>query len=259
MSKHCLILLMIAIEPCLAHEFWLQPQRYTAVPGETVQVDWRIGMEFSGTPYVYLPDMATQVAQFSDGKLRPLTPRFAAKPALAVVMGAGTTIAVTESSDFTIEYEDKAAFETFLSKEHLQVNTDALAAEGQVIERYRRYAKALLTPPGELWQDRRVGLAFEWVIAQQDSKLKAQLFASNQPAADLPVRLFVQRADGTVENRPARTDANGVVWFDDFSEYNHYLLNAIRLYPIDPAANKDKASWHSDWASTTFQWLNVTD
>ena len=254
--KPWLIVLLIAIVPVAAHEFWLQPVSYTGQVGNEIAVDWRIGSSFVGTPYVYLPNMAQQMAQVNQNTRQEITPRFAAKPALNVTLGEQTTIVLTESTDFEIRYDDTAEFTSFLTKEHLltMVDVSELPANGEIVESYARFAKALLTSDDKPWQDQTVGLDYEWVITAAGEQLMGQLRYLGEPAVNHPVKLFEQVDASNVQARTATTNGEGRVLFNAMTPGHVYLLNAIRIEPITPTSNEFNASWHSDWASTTFQW-----
>ncbi len=256
MLKPWLIFFSIAIAPVYAHEFWLQPMSYTGQVGNEIAIDWRVGSHFEGTPYVYLPSTAQQVAQIVNGKRQDLNPRFAAKPALTVTIGSQTTIAITQTTDFEIKYADKAAFVAFLAKEQLQDSIDAtrIAESGEIIESYRRYAKTLITSSKEPWRDQVTGLDYEWLITARGAQLSAQLLSFGEPAQNHPVKLFEKSTDGGVHERVAKTNDKGVVSFDDMQADAVYLLNAIRIAPVEPSTNEFGATWHTEWASTTFQW-----
>lgn len=241
-----------------AHEFWLQPSSYTAPAGEKIQVNWRIGMDFQGSTFVYLPNMATYVGENRDGKQIELSPRFAAKPALDITIGEGTTIAVTESTDFILEYDNFDAFYEFVTKEHLEsqfsgANTDLT---GPVFESYRRYAKTLISNPTQQWQDRLTGQNFEWLLTRENERLIGTLYIDNEVAVNYPVKLFSKPTLESTEvlTQKAATDDLGQVVFSDLKPDYLYLINAVKLREITANDKFEKAQWHSDWASTTFQW-----
>lgn len=241
-----------------AHEFWLQPNTYIATEGEEIQVNWRVGMEFRGQSSVYIPDMSTYVGMHKEGQLLELNPRFAAKPTLTFNTGPGTTIGVTESADFIVDYESYDAFFTFIKKEHLidQLIEPTEPPTGKIFESYRRFTKTLISTEAHAWKDSLVGLNFEWLLTRDGDNLRGTLFINNEPAANYPVKLFAKSTQNSsdVSVQKITTDSTGKILFTNLQADYIYLINAIKLRPSTPDDKFDETLWHSDWASTTFQW-----
>jgi hypothetical protein len=245
------------MSPTYAHEFWLQPHTYRAMEGDDIQVNWRVGMDFQGKSSAYIPDMSTYVGTFQKGGLVALEPRFAAKPALTFEASAGTTIGITESADFIVEYEDYDAFFAFIEKENLydQLVTSTQPPTGKTFESYRRFTKTLISTEPQTWKDSLVGLDFEWLLTRKDNNLSGTLYIDNKPAANYPVKLFSKATQTSRASvREVKTDDNGGVLFDNLDADYIYLINAIKMRPSAPSDKFERAQWHTDWASTTFQW-----
>ena len=240
-----------------AHEFWLQPDTYTAAEGEEIQVNWRVGMDFQGRSSAYIPDMSTYVGTFQKGQLASLKPRFAAKPTLTFNSGPGTTIGITESADFVVEYENYDAFFAFIEKEHLrdQLIEPTEPPSGKTFESYRRFTKTLISTEAHTWQDSLVGLNFEWLLTREGSNLRGTLYINKQPAVNYPVKLFAKAAQTSAASvQKIKTNDTCEVLFTNLETGYLYLINAIKIRPSAADDKFDKAQWHTDWASTTFQW-----
>jgi uncharacterized GH25 family protein len=241
-----------------AHEFWLQPNTFSAAEGEKVQVNWRQGEKFQGQTLVYIPEMSSYVGIFQKGQRSKLMPRFAAKPTLNFNTGPDTTIGITESADFMVEYENFDAFLEFIKKENLgdQFVAPKNPPSGITFESYRRYAKTLISNQTQTWQDSLVGLKLEWLLTRDGNNLRGTLFIGGKPAVNYPVKLFAKPSQDSsdVSLQKTNTDTNGEVLFTNLDNGYLYLINAIKLRPSVEGDRFDKAQWHSDWASTTFQW-----
>lgn len=237
-----------------AHDFWLEPHQYTADPGKEIAIDWRIGQGFLGETMVFLPFNAETVGVWVDGKWRNLSPRFAAKPALKVVVpNEGSSIVVTETPFFELTYDSWAEFESFVEKE--QIPFDLPEAQIPPIqEQYRRYTKALISATGDSWEDARIGLRYEWVLTRQsDSVVSAQLWFDGEPAKEHSVKLYRKSASDQEEIEPThhRTDREGRFVVEELYPGEEILLNAIYL-EYDPGASE--WPWKSHWASLVFAW-----
>jgi uncharacterized GH25 family protein len=241
-----------------AHEFWLQPSTFRATEGEEVQVNWRQGEEFKGQSLVYIPEMSSYVGTYQKGQRSKLTPRFAAKPTLTFNTGPGTTIGITETSDFIVEYENFDAFLEFIKKEHLsdQFIAPKKPPSGMSYESYRRFAKTLISTQTQPWQDSLVGLDLEWLLTREGNNLRGTLLIRGKPVVNHPVKLFAKPSQDSsdISIQKTTTDNNGEILFTNLEMGYLYLINAIKLRPSVEGDRFDKAQWHTDWASTTFQW-----
>ena len=257
-ALYFVILMSLTNTQAVAHEFWLQPNTYSGVEGAEIQVNWRVGTNFNGQSFVYLPSMASYVGIYQAGQLSQLTPRFAAKPTLRFKIGSGTTIGITESTDFVVEYQNYDAFFAFIEKEQLtdQLIVPTESPSGLTFESYRRFTKTLLSTRGQVWQDSAVGLDFEWLLTRLGSNLRGTLLINGEPAANYPVKLFAKAKQGStdISVQKTHTDSSGEVLFTKLDLGHLYLINAIKLRPSALGDTFDKATWHTDWASTTFKW-----
>jgi hypothetical protein len=246
------ILLLSALSTAsVAHDFWLEPHQYTAAEGKKISIDWRIGDQFAGDNLVYLPDTVERMSLTHAGQTQSLSSRFASKPAIKISSTlAGSSIITLESIDFDVEYDSWEGFKSFVEKEEIGYDLPQ-SGELPVRERYRRYAKTIVTSDGESIVDQRTGLTFEWVLQDvSDTEARAQLWYGDQPASDFVVKVFrkpLGKKKG-VEPEFFRTDADGFFVLTGLETEQEILLNSIAL-SFD--ANEEYP-WYSEWASMTF-------
>ena len=255
MNKICLPLMccLFSVVTVQAHDFWLEPEAYTATPGEEIAIEWRIGQGFLGESLVYLPFNAEQVAVWVAGEPKALSPRFAARPALTVtVPDVSSAIVTTVTPKFDLQYDAWPEFQDFVEHEAIGFSLPA-PAPGPVKEQYQRFTKTLLAVGSHGWQDQRLGLRYEWVIKPGSAQsLMATLYFESEPASDHSVKVYIKKssqAAAFIEPTFYRTDAQGELQISGFSSGDEVLLNALHLVH-EP---DNEWPWQSYWASTTLQ------
>lgn len=252
MKKTCFfVICLLCAVTVSAHDFWLEPDRYTAPPGKEIAIDWRIGQGFLGETLVYLPFNAQRVELWTAGEFRNLSPRFAGKPALKVpAPDAGSAIVVTVTPKFDLEYDTWAEFVSFVEHETIPFTLPAPQV-APIREQYQRFAKTLISSDGEAWQDTRLGLRYEWVLFQQNDGVMAQLWLDDAPAVNHAVKVYRKVKTQVQEETPVylRTDADGKIRVDSVLVDEAILLNAVHL----EYDTSDSWPWQSYWASTTFK------
>lgn len=250
----CFIVIAFTASSVSAHDFWLEPDRYTTDPGKEIGIDWRIGEGFLGETLVYLPFNAERAEVWNDGKVRKLSPRFASKPALKVpAPNTGTAIVITVTPEFELTYDSWEEFESFVTKEKIPYSLPDPQAP-PIEEKYIRYAKTLITSDAEQWQDQRIELLYEWVVERvSGTEARARLWYDGKPAAQHTAKIFRKDADvqDDVVPKIGRTDEDGYYQITGLQPGDEVLLNAIQL---ENFPDSDTYPWLSHWASLTFAW-----
>ena len=253
--------LLTLAAPVAAHEFWIDSERYEVAPGEALRADLRVGEDFEGAAFSFLPPNFRRFEIALGDELLPVEGRPGDRPALDMVLpGEGLAVVAHVTRDYTVGYDDWEAFVRFVDhkgegwvpERHL---ARGLPREG-VRERYARYAKSLVAIGDGAGQDRRMGLLTEIVAGANpyvdalDAGLPVQVLLEGAPRAGEQVELFARGPEGTVKMTLHETDAEGRVVLP--VEAGHeYLVNSVTLREIEPAAEGDPA-WESLWASLTF-------
>lgn len=255
------IVITLMVSSVSAHDFWLEPERYTADPGKIINIDWRVGQGFLGETLVYLPIYGKRVEVWINGIKNNLSPRFASKPALKIeTPEEGTAIVVTVSPEFELTYKNWEKFESFVTTEKVNYALPEPQAP-PIEEKFIRYSKTLITPTGEQWQDERIGLLYEWVIERTSaSEVRARLWYNGEPAAKHAAKIYrkehlsevqqkITGGQDAVEPLIAHTDENGYFLITDLQPGEDILINAIHMEYFSDAKS---FPWLTHWASTTF-------
>ncbi len=257
------ILLLVALAPARAHEYWIDPQDPVAPVHAPLRADARVGQFFIGDALPWLPDAVAGIGVADALGTRRLEPVIGDMPMFdATPREAGLHILFLETKPETLTWETAEKFLAFLDEKKLR---GVLAEhrrrglpEAGFREQYVRHAKALLlrgAPRGET--DRALGLRLELVALDDPFRVRAngvlrvRLLWRGSPLPDTDVQLF-SRPSGQrdVEARPRhmRTDAQGIARLP-VEAGRDYLVNAVIMRP-QPV--EQGAPWISHWASLTF-------
>lgn len=247
--------------PVTAHEYWLQPDEFIIKPEVKLDVHIKIGQDFKGNNFAYLPSEVESIKIYMGDKTVPIKPRLGDYPAISYApLGEGLNIISLETQPVKLNYENSEKFERFVRGEGIAWVLDAhkkrqLPPE-DFIEAYRRHAKTLIHVGDGKGQDRQLGLEFEWVLKSNPytdigDELVAQLWWRGEVFAESQARLFVKSTDKLIE-QILTTDKEGRVIFKRIPDAI-YLLNAVHMIlPDQSTAEETGALWESRWASLTF-------
>ena len=251
--------------PALAHEFWLEPRDFTVEPGERLEAEIKVGQNFKGNAYSYVPGNFTRFDVVTSTGALPVASRIGDQPAVGqeVPGGDGLAILVHETTDSLLTYSERETFETFVEEEGLDGTLERHAERGLPAtgfrEVYSRHVKSLVdTGPGGL--DRSVGLPIELVVEGDPyadpvpESLTLRALLDGEPMENALVNVFVRgtgEAEAGERLRP-RTDPEGRVTIP-LQKGRRYLANVVDMREPDPLLADDTgAVWQSLWASTTF-------
>jgi len=268
------VLVALAALPAAAHEYWLQPGRYSASVGDTVIVNAFVGEGFTGARLAYDPSRAERLTMHAAGAPRDLA--HAWRPAAGAIMGCAVApddsgAVVAYLSRFTSIEIEPDRFDTYLREEGLDGPLAARAAlpegGGAGRERYRRCAKTWISPGRNGLGAQRatgpVGLPLEIVPLGDpvtSRPLRLEVRFQGAPLAGALVRawhapldtggqpLDCGRRDPTEVAAEGRTDAHGRVELR-LDAAGEWLIGTVHMVPCQEPAVAD---WESYWASLTF-------
>lgn len=246
--------------PVSAHEFWLAPLDYGIRVDQPLQSDMRIGQHFKGDTFPYRPSQVDTLRVQRADTVTDVPAKLGDLPAIRVApLGDGLHMLTLSSTLFTVTYHEADKFPAFLRKEGLDWALQAHQERGLpttgIVEAYRRHAKSLVKVGSGQGDDRRTGLAFEWVLLTNpytnSAAPVAQLWWRDAVAANVQCRVFV-RVGGRITEQVLHTDATGKVTLPRTPGAT-YLLNAVRIMvPDRPTVAETQAVWETRWASLTF-------
>jgi hypothetical protein len=250
--------------PAASHELWLQPEPAIVAPNEPVAVRIFIGSNFLGEELGNFPSLQDSVDLFIDAQRYKIDSRIGDLPAFTFQPEqAGLHILRYQSVHNVVTYDSYDAYLTFLKeaeREDLAAEHDArgLSRDG-ITEAFTRYAKGLIAAGEGAGADLFTGMPFELVAVENPYRREGDavtfaLLLGGNPAPDSALHLFIRKADGSIDTSiRLRSDAKGLIEVPS-RQPGLYMLNAIHIMPASARINSALgASWHSLWASSTFE------
>lgn len=246
------------------HEFWLDPVAYRLQPGKAVIANIRVGQDFSGGAYSYLPRSFNRFEMALGQKQTPVTGRTGDIPAVDMKpLGEGLHVLLESTGDTKLRYKDMETFESFVTHKDfawaLKDHADRGLPDAGFIELYSRHAKALVQVGEGGGQDREFGLPTEIVaranpyVDDISGGLPVTVLYQGKPRQDTQVEVFEKAPDDSVTSFMLRTDDAGQTVVP-VKPGHRYLVDAVVMRQPEAAKVKlTEAVWESLWASLTFQ------
>jgi len=241
-----------------AHEFWIEPQKFQAIPGQSFVADLRNGQMFKGAR---LPYFDHRIARFevSFGKtLTPYSGRMGDLPGFTFAPSKpGLMVVIHQTQPDEITYDSWEKFAAFLREKDLEEPLQDHRKRGLprtgFAETYTRYAKLLAAIGPGAGMDRDFGMEIEFTALAnpylaEEASLPVVLRYQGAPLGLTQVEVFERPPDGEVRRQLLRTDTQGMTQIP-LREGHAYLLNAVIMRPV---TDRGKVVWESLWASLTF-------
>lgn len=258
-------LLLIGCVWATAHEFWLEPTRFFAKPGDTVQVRTLVGEGFAGEPSEGKKNRIVQYRHHAPKGQTDLTPTLTGDTYGSVSVSLtqpGTHLLVFANTPKFIEL-DADKFLAYLREDGLD-NVIALRRDrGDTTkpgrELYRRCAKTLIQvgdqPSPTLPAYAPLPLDITptknpyALTAGQD--LTVQIRFLDKPLTNVRVRYWVKNGTGAVHDEQTRSDSRGYARFRLRPGQN--MISVVRMVAAQADASAaEPADWQSYWGSLTF-------
>lgn len=244
-----------------AHEFWISPEAYTVSPDDAVVAHLRVGEEFKGSSYAYIPPNFVRFDVVMGDKVIPVPGRAGDRPAMNMALeDEGLAVIVHQTRAYDLTYTDFEKFVNFTKHKDFTWALDRLEERGlgdeKVRESYTRFGKSLVGVGNGQGADREVGLEIE-IVAEANpytddlsGGFPVRVLYQGKPRANEQVELFA-RSGGEVVVTTYRTDGSGRVVLP-VSAGVEYLVDSVLLRELEVQAEGD-AAWESLWASLTFR------
>lgn len=256
-------LVLISSQIASAHEFWISPQTYSVESGSPISADLRVGQNFEGGSFPYIPANFDRFELVHGNDVVKVKSRIGDRPALnQPAPSPGLWVVVHETTDQRLTYRDRETFVNFVTHKDLSGTLEAHAARGLpdagFVENYRRFAKSLVAVGGFTGDDREIGLRTELVAESNpydpafSGTMNVQLLFEGAPRIDAQIEVFERGPNGQVSIGTTRTDANGRASIA-VKPGHEYLVDAVKMLPLEGDASGIQAVWYSLWASLTFK------
>lgn len=259
-----------------AHEFWIDAERWQVAPGSDVAADFRVGEDFAGGAFSYIPARSARLDLRTAEGTEAIAARVGDLPAVTLeALPEGLATVIHETGESRLVYRDKGGrtgwerFTGFLDHKAMTGIAEAHLAAGLpregVSEGFTRYAKALIGVGDAGGADAPTGLRTEIVTLANPYRddlsggLPVRVLLDGAPRAGAQVELFARAPDGTVTVTTHDADGGGVAVLP--VEPGHaYLADSVAMVPGPGYAGGDGGGdgdgdgpmWRSLWAALTF-------
>lgn len=243
----------------LAHELWLDADKYQVETGEKIDVSVRNGENFKGISLSYFPKRFVDFYWTQNDAIRhDAKSRAGDSPAFSeTAQDDGLFRVIYQSSGDTLTYVKWEKFVNFATHKGFPEATEVHLARGlpqtPIRERYTRYCKALVAVGNGKGADHAADMALEFIALenpyqdQTEDGLLIELRTEGVLFAKKLVEIFERNAEGTLTSWNMTTDANGRVLIPVKAGAT-YLVDSVVLRPVE---DKDH-TWESLWAALTF-------
>lgn len=249
----------------VSHEMWIEPKAYQSQTGDPIIADIKVGQEFRGLTYSYVPKDFVRFDVMAGGASVPVTGRLGDRPAITMQpLDDGLHVFAHQSTVLTTSYATLEKFSDFVTHKDfawaLDAHRDRGLPDGDFREAYTRFAKSLVAVGSGAGSDSNLGLDVEFVLLENPyadatgDGIDVQLFRFGEVWADQQVEVFEKPSGADKADRVfmTRTDAEGRATIMVKPDHA-YLIDAVHLRePSGELAAETKSVWETLWASTTF-------
>jgi uncharacterized GH25 family protein len=255
-----LILLVTFVSPLLAHEFWLQPERFLYQPGDKINVRFWVGEDFNGVNWSGSREKVNSLHLYFDGIKDDLSNRISDQKGDSLQLGIydrGTAMIAFNSTNSFIRLEPEK-FNEYLKEDGLDSAFAYRQAHGELdsagTEHYQRSVKTLVqvgdkftkvTMPTDLPLD-LVPSKNPYQLKNGDS-LYVQVLFNRLPLANHKVNSW-QRLNGKTKRQEFISNSNGLIGFV-VQRSGKWMVSAVHMQRNndDPGCR-----WQSYWGSCTW-------
>ncbi len=270
MKKVFLLLLVLFVMPCLAHEFWLSPERFIFQKKGQANIRLFVGEDFDGEPW---KGDIMEVAHYTQkGKnlqkkiLENLRIDSLQRSFPLELSASGTQILTLRSSTKFLQLAAEQ-FNAYLEEDGLQEIIAYRQEKGLQNtpgrEKYERCAKLLLhvgaLPNPKAKNSAALAntgmpleilpLANPYTLPKgKNGDMQFRILFQGKPLAGQHIKLW-QRIGEQLVKQEAESDKEGLVSFAQVRCEGRVMISTVKMIAHD---NPQEADWHSYWGSLVF-------
>lgn len=250
----------------MAHEFWLQPERFFAAVGDVVPVEIKVGEGFEGERSEGKKNRIVQYVHLANGTKENLAPGLEndhygvanvklTTPGTHLIAFANTPKFLGMRADSFLLYLKEDGLDNVIQARQQQGDTQKRSRE-----LYRRCVKTLIQvgdKPDNTFSV-NTGMPLEIIPVENPYAMKAdqiadfQILFEQKPLAGALVRHWNRTATNQLHEAQQRSDAQGRVRFRLLAGSN--MVSLVNMAPYTGPASPElpQADWISYWGSLTF-------
>ena len=252
--------ILLLVVPLLAHEFWLQPEKFIYKPGENINVRFWVGEDFDGTNWAGNHDKVKSLQLHLDDLTDDIADQVTAEKGDSLqlsILDEGTPMVTFNSANSFIQL-DAAKFNAYLEEDGLTGALDYRRQQQEMdsagTEYYQRSVKTLLqvgarksniSHPTGLPLD-IIPLSNPYALKDNDS-LAVKILFQQKPLVNQLVNVW-QRLNGKTTRTVYHTDTKGRLSFVVFTS-GKWMVSTVEMLHLE---NDPAAHWQSYWGSCTW-------
>ena len=254
---------LCAAQPALAHEVWLEPQKYQVENGQPIVAALKNGQDFEG---IELGWFAGRIATFDKivrGKRSILEGRTGDLPAVqGLVTDPGLVVLVYQSTPQSLTYENWEKFLSFIENKDLASSLPSRflpdASDLPPKELYTRHVKSLIAVGHGKGEDQETGLETEIIALANPYRddvsrgLPLRVLYQGRPRATTQVEVFDRAPNGTVTVTRLRTDASGELVLPLTAGHEYLVDSVVLRLAAKETAQRYNVAIETLWAALTF-------
>lgn len=236
---------------------------YQIATGEQVISEMRVGENYKGSSYSFLPPNFRRFDYALGDVLEPVPGTIGDRPAVTMdAPGEGLLVLIHETTDLTVNYTEYESFASFVEHKDAAWVLEEHTARGLPTdtfkEAYSRYAKALIAIGDGAGEDRAFGLETEIVALENPytdemaDGMDVQVLYQGGPRANEQIEIYEKAADESVVVSTVKTDAEGRATIPVRPGHRYMLDSVVLREPAPELADELNAVWESLWANLTF-------
>lgn len=253
----------------LAHEFWLQPQKFFFTIREMANIRFWVGEDFHGENWTGNKDKIAQLMLYSPSGISDISQRISGNKGDSLqlpLQEEGTHMVVFNSTNSFINL-DAAKFNEYLREDGL----DAVAVyrsqhhenETNGKEFYQRSVKTIFQVGSKISDGclNRTGLPLDILPEvnpytlpvdrniQGLAKIRFRIYFKGEPLNHALVKIWHRSPGKPFSMDTLRTNKRG--WITTFRYPGPYMVSCVHMVPAMPVT---EAQWQSYWSSLTFEY-----
>ncbi len=254
------ITLLLLMFPILAHEFWLQPDKFIYQPGDNINLHFWVGEDFDGENWSGNHAKINSLRLYMDGMTDDLAGQVSDAPGDSLrlsIFDEGTAIIAFNSNNSFIQL-DAAKFNGYLKEDGLNntigYRTEHNETDSAGKEFYQRSVKTLIQVGDKKSNiSRQTNLPLDIIPAanpytlNSNDSLTVKLLFKKQPLVNQLVNVW-QRNNNKTTKQECQTNDKGEIVFPLFTE-GKWMVSTVKMIHLD---NDPKANWQSFWGSCTW-------
>lgn len=262
-----MLFIFLIVLPAIAHEFWMEPQRFLFSYGDEINIRFRVGEQFTGENWKGNREKIQLLRLYYSDIQDDLNAALGTDTGDSLqftLFEEGTAMLAFNTTNSFIELEP-AKFNEYLLEDGLtnaiEFRKEHNETDSAGREYYQRSVKTIVQVglnKTEVYK-KQTGLPLDLVplshpyLLLNNQPLKVKVLFKGEPLANAKLVAW-HKLSGTVSDSSFTSDANGEISFpvETTGEWMVSCVHMVRL------TDDEKANWQSYWGSVTWGYTGKT-